>query len=562
MVINMTDNQKILFLMKKITKILAVFLFLIMGKALSLPTEAMANNLQITNFEVSSVDETGNKIIFTADLNWENSWKSTINQDAVWVFLKYSLDGGATWKHGSMGASGTNPNGFSAPSGFSIMVPSDEKGFFIYRSGISSGNSSADSTLFAWDYGQDGLTDEQAMASNTINKIFGIEMVYVPLGSFFAGDNNSSSDFRFMQGSADTEPWYIQNENAITTTNTAADGFYYTSTGETGESSTGSVFLVPTSFPKGYEDFYVMKYELTENQWVNFFNTLSSEEKVNRDITSSAKGGKNSDGVVNRNTISWDSSNVQSDATTLRPNRPVSYISWPDLLAYADWAALRPVSELEYEKAVRGKDIQPVANEYAWGTASYNDAQAAEIYPDTDEGGTEQIYDGSANLNKNNLGWASGDGRVGGIAQSQAGPLRVGIFAESSSSRSTSGSSYYGAMEMSGNLYEMVVTLGRQEGRQFLGSHGDGRLSTVSGYEGNATVLDWPGINTTDASRGVTGTIGSGYRGGDFQSPATKHYQVSNRTYATKDPDSGGYNQRYDASLGIFQGGRLGRTAP
>ena len=36
----------------------------------------------------------------------------------------------------------------------------------------------------------------------------------------------------------------------------------------------------------------------------------------------------------------------------------MTYISWPDLLAYADWAALRPITELEYEKAARGVDVQ------------------------------------------------------------------------------------------------------------------------------------------------------------------------------------------------------------
>ncbi|MBF0479541.1 MAG: hypothetical protein HQL26_08660, partial [Candidatus Omnitrophica bacterium] len=126
----------------------------------------------------------------------------------------------------------------------------------------------------------------------------------------------------------------------------------------------------------------------------------------------------------------------------------------------------------------------------------------------------------------------------------------------------TSGAAYYGAMEASGNLYEMVVSLGKTQGRQFLGTHGDGILSSVSGYEGNATNSDWPGIDATDPARGITSTIGSGYRGGDFQSPNIHHFQVSNRTLASRDPDSEGYYQRYDARFGVFSGGRLVRTAP
>lgn len=545
------------------TRISKMFLFFVAVKAFSFVAQPVwANNIRITNFAVIDTNEVANTITFTCDVSWDNSWRNTTNHDAIWIFLKYSMDAGLTWSHTSMAADGINPIGFNAPVGFEIIVPNDEKGFFLQRTDLSSGSVMAKNVRFAWDYGQDRLSDVEAMAANTVNKIFGIEMVYVPHGSFYAGDGNSSSDYRFKQGSTDEEPWYIQSETAITTTNSANDGFYYQSTGAVGESSTGSVFLIPTSFPKGYQAIYVMKYELTEGQWVSFFNTLSTVAKVNRDITSSVQGGKGSDGVVDRNTIAWDSSKATLEATTLRPDRPVTYISWPDLLAYADWAALRPMTELEFEKTARGKDIQPIPDEFVWGTTSYNQAEAGEIFADSDEDGTEQIFDSTANLNRNALGWSSGDGRLGGIAQGQKGPLRAGIFAEISTNRPTSGAGFYGNMELSGNLHEIVVAVGRAQARQFLGSHGDGLLSTLSGYEGNATNIDWPGISTIDSARGVTGTVGSGCRGGDFQSSNIRFFQISTRTYAAKDPDSEGYRQRYDSAFGIFLGGRLARTSP
>jgi hypothetical protein len=525
-------------------------------------SKSEANNLEITNFEVYRADIVANTITYTADVSWENSWKTVTNHDAVWVFLKYSTNGGSTWSHATMAGNGTNPNGFNSPTGFDITVPQDQRGFFLKRSSLGSGNVAVQNVRFVWNYAQDNLSDEEAMASNTINRVFGIEMVYVPQGSFYAGDGNSASDYRLEQGSADNDPWYIQNENAITTTNAAADGYYYQGAGASGENASGDIFIVPTSFPKGFQSFYMMKYELTERQWVGFFNTLSTAEKTNRDITSATEGGKNSDGVVNRNTIAWDATNPKSDATTTRPNRPVSYISWPDLLSYADWAALRPLTELEYEKAARGADIASLANEFAWGRDTSNDAQGNEITPNSDEDGTEQISDGASNLNRNDLGWSSGDGRAGGAADGQTGPLRVGIFADGNNSRSASGSGYYGNMELSGNLSEMIVTIGKAQGRQFLGTHGDGRLTAVASYEGNATNIDWPGINASDSAYGVTGTAGSGYRGGDFASPSVRLFQVSTRTNAARDPDGEGKLKRYDASFGIFQGGRLVRTAP
>ncbi len=321
--------------------------------------------------------------------------------------------------------------------------------------------------------------------------------------------------------------------------------------------------MIQATFPKGFQPFYLMKYELTEGQWASFFNSLSPVEKINRDMTSSVLGGKNSDGIVNRNTISWDATNPVSPAQSSRPARPVSYISWPDLLAFADWAGLRPMTELEFEKAARGVDIVPVADEYVWGLTSVNVAESGEIYPpNVDEDGSESIFDGAANLNRNNLGWASGDGRAGGASENQKGPLRVGIFAENATNRVTSGAGFYGNMELSGNLYEQTVGIGRPEGRLYSGSHGDGRLTSTLGFEGNATNLDWPGIDPFDPRRGITRTVGSGYRGGDFQSPHLRHFQVSNRTLASKDPDSSGYFQRYDPNEGVFKGGRLARTAP
>lgn len=539
------------------------YIFLMVGITLSLIiSKACANHLQIDNFDVTRADTANNTITFKSDFMWENSWKSVESNDAVWVFLKYSTDGGTNWKHASMAGSGLNPASFNPTLGFQINVPNDEKGFFLELANFANTDIDVKNVEFTWDYGQDGLTDEEAMAANTVTRVFGIEMIKIPQGAFYAGDGNSSSDHRFKQGSADNDPWYIQSESAINVSNIISDGFYYQNTGASGEDANGATFLIPTSFPKGYGPFYLMKYELTEGQWVSFFNTLNYQQKVSRDITSSLEGGKNSDGVVDRNTIAWDSADERALAVTLRPDRPVSYISWPDLLAYADWAGLRPMTELEFEKAARGVDILPLANEYAWGKDTYNDALANEIYPDADEDGQEKIFDGGANLNRNSLSWSSGDGRAVGQAQGQKGPLRVGIFAEETTNRTTSGAGFYGNMELSGNLNEMVVTVGRNQGRQYLGSHGDGQLTSLLGFEGNATNTDWPGIDQTDTSRGVTATAGCGYRGGDFQSSNARSFQISTRTHAASDPDSEGYQQRYDSSFGVYQGGRLARTAP
>ena len=90
-------------------------------------------------------------------------------------------------------------------------------------------------------------------------------------------------------------------------------------------------------------------------------------------------------------------------------------------------------------------------------------------------------------------------------------------------------------MELSGNNFERVVTLGNKTGRSFTGTHGDGELSTTDGFQGNATNKDWPGINDR-SSLGVTGARGSGLRGGGWKDPATL-LRLADRTSAAASDD-------------------------
>ena len=82
-------------------------------------------------------------------------------------------------------------------------------------------------------------------------------------------------------------------------------------------------------------------------------------------------------------------------------------------------------------------------------------------------------------------------------------------------------------MELSGNLWELTVTVGHSSGRGFEGRyHGNGALDS----SGNPNVTTWPG----------TGAAGTGIRGGDWAGIAS----VSSRNNASKGFGGRGFGGR------------------
>ncbi|MCP9234875.1 SUMF1/EgtB/PvdO family nonheme iron enzyme [Lewinella sp. JB7] len=440
-----------------------LLLFLLPGGSVLL-----GNNIQITGLNVDyEVDNSGFALL-TFDLSWDNSWRTSAapgNWDAAWVFAKFRPDTDGEWQHIVL----TTPP--AAPTGATIDIL-DGTGAMIYAASTTSGSVNYQQTRLRMNLAANGVD----WIENLEFQVFGVEMVYVPQGAFQLGSDSWGTEVnQFYSGSHPWKrpPYSVSSFNAITVGN-GKDMLNF----EVG-TATNVPTTIPAGFPKGYRAFYAMKYELSQQQYVDFFNTLTPTQKALRDLTDS--NGKGTDAVLNRNAIAYDDL-AGGDASTTAPHVPVGYVSVSDMLAYLDWSGLRPMTEMEFEKLCRGPET-PTVEGFAWGT----DAIAGwALQPALLNSPTENITNLSLFLPE--TGYA---GYNNTMQAGSAGPLRSGIYSASltlNSTRVWSGAGYYGNMELSGNQAEGVITVSHTDGTQFTNAHGDGALTTA----GSANVLTWP----------------------------------------------------------------------
>lgn len=430
-----------------------------------------ANNVTIANVSMT------NDSTITFDISWENSWRVSVapnNHDAVWVFIKKRDCASMVWSHVNLSPTVTS---HSAASPLEVYIDGKDgsvaaKGVFLRRSSNGTGNISATTVSLRTQGYVAGLYDFQ---------VFGIEMVQIPTGSFYAGDGTAYGTFHNGAGN----PFLVTNES-VSNSNLV--------------SSVYTVLPLPVAFPKGFNEVYVMKYEISQGQYVDFVNTLNPGQASVRQIT----------GVINGLNISstWPS------IVSATPHRAMNYLAWADLLAYLDWSALRPMTELEYEKICRGS-VFPNSGEYAWGSNLVVDANTLVNGGTSSENVSTVIPAGYgiANYNLTNATFFS--------------PLRCGFAAKPSSNRYQSGAGYFGVMELSGNVSEQVISLSAWAGVAFQGQLGDGEIS-VSPTPGYANVANWPSVQ---ANGSATSVQGRSLRGGNWCSNSAA-LMVSDRSYA------------------------------
>ena len=492
-----------------------------------------ADPIRIENVAVKPSGAEGASAV-TFDIAWDHSWraawevapeqhggKGTLkleNWDSAWVFVKSRNPRADGYGHATLSTNGAD---HKVPAGAKLDVGLSDDGkrglgVFIYRSAHGHGPNDWKGVTLRWLHSADGVSDPGAVEL----KVLAIEMVYVPACAFWAGDGSPEPAAQFCAGRT-IAPLRIESEDALTL---GGDG-----EGNLGNRDSIGRFwpddftsaitrTLPGPFPKGYAAFYCMKYEITQGQYVAFLNTLSLEKqgrltrvKVDGPANAFIADGENADRNRIRLTVSGSRGPshrevsrrggvvrtvAQSAATpavfqTDAPHVACGGRTGLDGPAYAAWAGLRPMTELEFEKACRGP-LKPVAGEYAWGTAAIAgtnnreppyDGYALQNPSQADERVTWEGANGP-DPTRGNAAW-NGTVKKGDhsyAVNAIGGPLRVGIFATADSGRVAAGASYWGIMELSGNMWEAAVDIGNHVARRFAGTHGNGTPEPGEGW--------------------------------------------------------------------------------
>ena len=458
--------------------------------AISSVAKLSANNIAVSNTSIVNQNTAGDYTHVKFDVSWENSWRTSnleSNWDAAYVFVKYRIPPMNTWYHATLNyVDGTAANdGNTEPTGGTINATSDGKGAFLYRSSNGIGNISFTNAQLRWNYGADGLNDEDSVEIC----VFAIEMVYVPQGAFYLGDGSVTSVQGNFEAGISGNPFYLTSEAALTLGGGGAG-----SLGNNNRSgmanptyedfNDATAVTLPAPFPKGFNAFYCMKYEITQGMYADFLNKLTLPQATARFM-----------GTYNTlyQSITGSHPTYAADA----PDRPLMYTNYADYYSYLDWSGLRPMTELEYEKASRGSrgiGFLPTPDEYVWGDITI---KAAPAYTVTNSG-----------LPNETINAANTIGNAAYLSTNNSRPYRAGAIAASiaTPNRVEAGASYYGIMELSGNQWEFVMAVGRAESRSFNGSHGDGEIDAAGVYD----VANWP-----------TSIWGLGIRGGSYGDGAT-----------------------------------------
>lgn len=378
-------------------------------------------------------------------LSWKHAWRNERNHDGAWLFFKTKSPEGS-YRHAWLASKGHQvvDELVEWPASLTMEVSEDGAGALVFPGKEFRGEVNATVNV---------CLQERQPIENL--QVYGLEMVFIPGGPNKLGNPGSvalSAGAFYLAGSNSNYGglFELTHEDQEIPVGPSAGALYYSPAASTGDGKGP----IPASFPKGVAPFWIMKYELAVGQYVDFLNALSPDQARNRSPieTSGAQEAPYFShlGEKSRESIRFSGGR----RVALYPEQPCGFLGWKDLLAYADWAGLRPMTELEYTKTCRGTR-EPIAGGYPWGAATRIYLQRG-----LDENGF--LYNGRF--------------------------LFEGQLDHHIRSLSIFGASYYWVMDLSGSLWEWAVSIGHPEGRAFTGQHGDGQLA----HTGEANTSGWP----------------------------------------------------------------------
>lgn len=472
---------------------------------------------RVTETELNARGET-TTVTVSAQLSIESiDIAGTAGRPALWIFAKVK-DAAGHWSH-------LHLDGLSLSTAADVEVEADGSGAIVTLPAGTDIVETMKATLT-------GRSDNAAVEA----RVFAFDMRLIESGPFWIGDGEDDPWGQFHDLSKEGHPpAFVEDESAILLG--GAKGSLLSLGNRDGaqqweansDDFTNSHVPIrhprylPACYPKGTEAFYLMTFEVTQGQYVDFLNTLSYRQQATLVYAApdSSRGtfvmgdadypqdGHIGNGIVISEpgsvddhpalfALDLDEDGVFGEAED-GADTAMNWMQWQDMAAFMDWAAMRPMTEFEFEKAARGSD-KPTSRQNAWNGPIAFLAKGA---------GSDAALQLAANF-----------------LEISDRPLKVGMNIRKGRNRQQTGVSFFGVADLSGSINERTISIGRAEGRAFDGAHGDGEL----GPDGFADVATWPGFDGAFN----TGKQGQGQRGGSFQYP--EHLVAISNRYLATDP--------------------------